>query len=949
MSTSIKFEDKYEHEYKKLNKAQREAVDIIDGPVMVVAGPGTGKTQVLALRIAQILKQTDTKGDSILCLTFTNSAVGAMRERLVRYIGEEGNKVNIFTFHSFGLEIIKKFFKVLGLPNPPTLLDESENAVFFDEILASEDWKFLSPRGDRARYFEDLKSIASLLKRERITVEDFTLAVEVEIKTLNESEDSMSTRGARKGELRQEVIKEIEGLEKSIEVARFLKVYESRKTEKNMIDYDDILESLVRIVETSDDAKAHIQEQYLYVLVDEHQDSSRVQNEFLARTWGEVEAPNIFVVGDDRQLIYGFAGASIDHFVGFQKTFPEARLVPLLENYRSTQVILDAAHALLPSVLSKEKLISQSIETHPIKLIEAQTPREEIFMAGEVIKNKIAEGLDPNDCALLVPKNAQARTALEILHEIGLPLTLQESLNLFDQKEAHALLRILKIISREDAPSLALSFLDELSGIPPLEAHKFLVQLNMRELSLDSLLKAPKTLWGGGATEIWLGKLAKWRKDAQGNELSALLKIIGQEILDEKIKKKKLVPIEDIVTTFLSLLEKRPEASFDEFVAYLEKVEEYGDPISLITGEKDGVRVLTMHRAKGLEFDFVWIAHMDERSLTGGRRFNFSLPENILEKIEERDIDAVKRKLFVAITRAKRFCTLSYAFSSHKGREQELTKIIADLPTEVFKKENAKIMRGEEKEEKDFSELNKMVKDKYAERYISASSLNNFFECSRKWYFRNLLQIPEPENENLVFGSLVHAGIDQIIKSNKIILPEDKNVSKVVKAWAEIRLSELAPDRLSEQSVSLRDDRFPHLSIYGRIDLIEKLENNEVRVTDFKTGGVRKKSEIEKLDDEGRMSNHLRQLSMYSYLLNKSPKWQAEVKESRLEFVEAKNPKDIFYSTEITKEQMELLVKDIEDYDKFIKEGEWINRPCNYNSYGKNTECEYCKMAEIYK
>ncbi len=919
---------KFEEEYNKLNKAQKEAVDTIDGPVMVVAGPGTGKTQVLALRIANILKKTDIKGDGVLCLTFTNSAVAAMRERLVRYIGEAGDKVNIFTFHSFGLEIIKKYFDVLGLREPPKLLDEGESAVFFDEILEGEDWEFLRPRGDRARYFEDLKSLFSILKRERIAAADFAAAVEQETK-------------------------KISGLEKSREVAKFLEVYEARKKEKNMLDYDDILESLVYIVENSPDALADIREQYLYVLVDEHQDSSRVQNEFLACTWGDLEQPNIFVVGDDRQLIYGFAGASIDHFTSFQKTFPGAKLVPLLENYRSTQVILDAAHALLPSVLSAEKLVSQSKEAHPIKLVEVSTPRAEILAAGEAIKKKIAAGVDPNDCVLLVPKNAQARAALEILHEMGLPLALEEALNLFDQKEAHAFLRILKILATGDKPALALSFLDDISGIPPLEAHKFLASLNMREFSFENLLHAPKKLWGESAPGVWLGKLAKWREDAKEGDLKKLIENIGKDLSKNK-SGTGLVPISDISAAILSLLEKRPGITLAEFVAYLEKVVEYGDSISLITEQKNGVRVLTMHKAKGLEFDFAWIAHVDERSLSGGRKFNFTLPPSILEKIEERDIDAVKRKLFVAITRAKRFCTLSYAVSSHKGREQELGKIIAELPEEVFSRRpdgsGPRLQTsGKKLKSRALAELKKLVKDKYTERYVSTSSLNNFFECPRKWYFRNLLQIPEPQNENLIFGSAVHTALEQILKLNKIVLPEDKEVAKVAKVWAERRLHEISKARESEYPISLADKKFPHLKIYGKIDLLEKLPDGTVRVTDFKTGSVRRKSEIEKLDEEGRLSSYLRQLAMYSYLLSKSPKWQAEVKESRLEFVEAKNPKDTFYDTEIIPEQIKLLVRDIEDYDKLIKKGEWLTRPCNYNSYGKNTECEYCKLAEVYK
>src|SRR3989338_5671416 len=143
----------FETEYKKLNPAQKEAVDTLEGPVMVVAGPGTGKTQVLSLRIANILRMTDIKADGILCLTFTNSAVGAMNTRLARYIGEAVKEVNVFTFHSFGMKIIEEYYKVLGLEAPPRLMDDIDALSLLDEVLRKNSWQYLSPRGDRTRYF----------------------------------------------------------------------------------------------------------------------------------------------------------------------------------------------------------------------------------------------------------------------------------------------------------------------------------------------------------------------------------------------------------------------------------------------------------------------------------------------------------------------------------------------------------------------------------------------------------------------------------------------------------------------------------------------------------------------------------------------------------------------------------------------------------------------------
>jgi RecB family exonuclease len=172
---------------------------------------------------------------------------------------------------------------------------------------------------------------------------------------------------------------------------------------------------------------------------------------------------------------------------------------------------------------------------------------------------------------------------------------------------------------------------------------------------------------------------------------------------------------------------------------------------------------------------------------------------------------------------------------------------------------------------------------------------------------------------------------------------------KIVSRWSDTRLVELCKKRENEQSISVADDRLPHLNIYGKIDLIEHLDEKNIRVTDFKTGNVRKKSEIEKIDSEGRMSTYMRQLAIYSYLIGQSPKWKVYVGESRLEFLEAKKNAEIFYNTVINEGQIDMIVKDITDYDNLLKTGEWVNRPCNYNSYGKNTECEYCKMAEIYK
>ena len=949
-------------EYKKLNREQREAVEAIDGPVMVIAGPGTGKTQILSLRIANILKKTDVKADGILCLTFTNSAVSAMQERLAKYIGPEASKVGVFTFHSFGMKVIGGYYQTLGLASAPVLLEDSDLVIFYEGLLREHDWQYLRPRFEAGRYFEDLKSVISLLKREQVGPKDCLKAIKADISSINKDPESISSRGESKGELKQEALKKVEALARTEEAIKFFELYEKTKKEKNVFDYDDILENLLKLAQDRD-VRADILEQYLYVLVDEHQDSSGVQNEFLVKVWGEVEKPNIFVVGDDRQLIYGFGGASIAYFESFKDKFEGAKLITLVENYRSTQLILDIADALLQSLLSKEKLITKKKESHPIKLIECENPKDEIVAAGLELKEKIEKGVNPNDCAILVPKNRQVRSAIPILRKMGLPVSIESTLSLFTFPEAQALIKVLKIISRpDDNATLALSFFDKFSGVDPLSAHRFLLAGNMRNFSLTRI-KDKKLFPEDNPADAWFNKLVKWVEQAKELDTHTLVKKVGEELVGA-----------EITGAFLQLLslktEKTPEFTLAEFVSFIDRLENYNEDIPLHSPiQEEGVKVLTLHGSKGLEFDFVWIAHMDERSLTSGRRQAFMMPKSIEEKLEKRDKEVYKRQLYVAITRTKRYCRISYARHSDSGRAQELARIVADLPTSLLSKEKFKSGAEEKKEPATKKELANLVGKEYPKRNVSVSLLNNFFECSWKWYFMNLLQLPEQKKEILEFGNAVHSCIDKILKSKSKISEEEvekivggvlgarnfwsgralerikKEILGLILNWARTRFPRVAEKRENEKSISAKMAEFPHLNFYGKIDLVEELPEG-VRVVYWKTGSVRRKSEIEKIDEDGRMSNYLRQLAMYSYLVGSERKMKSLF--ARLEFLEGKGAED-FYERVIGESDIELLRRDIKDYDEAMKSGEWVSRACRFNSYGKNVECTYCRLAKIYE
>ena len=991
MSTLI-----YDEAYKKLNKAQKEAVETIDGPVMVVAGPGTGKTQILALRIGNILKKTDTTADSILCLTFTNSGVSAMRNRLEDYIGSDSKNVTISTFHSFAFSLIEKHYELLDFPQMPSLLSDNEAVFLVDEILNKNDWEYISPRGNPAMYFNDLKQLISILKRERISAEDFLSYIESDIKNLSEDPDNISSRGESKGKFKKEIEKKIEQLARTKEVVSFYKLYESKKTEMSLMDYDDVLEYAVLLVEEYEDVRNDIRENYLYVLVDEHQDSSGVQNGFLKAVWKETEKPNIFVVGDDRQLIYGFSGASLSYFEEFSHIFGKAKLIVLTENYRSTAPILSIADSLLKSTITDEKLNSNRKGNHKIMLNGYTYPRDEIIGAGLYFKQKISEGIDPNECALLVPKNYNVRSAIQILSDMGLSVSSGKSLSLFSVIPGDFFRRVLGImVNPLDTILLSKSLLDKTSEIPYLTAHNFLKSIKPDKLTIEELIACDSTeglFKGENPISKWGNKLKDWVNNLKGELPSTVVSRIGNELLINTAKgNDELLTRVEVLRSFIHLAmlfeEKNTKADLASFLEYIDRFESYGTHIELAKfGNDSGIKVMTLHKSKGLEYECVWIAHMNEETLMSEKKGGFTMPEKIKEHISKRSVENAKRELYVAITRAKEFCTLSYAVENYNGNVLELASIIQELEDVHFIKKSAEetekeilalgpevyVSQNINKDSNIISDIQKLVRENYSDIRISVSMINNFFECSWKWYFRNFLRLPEVKLVHLALGTVVHAVIEYILKSKDLPnesdikirinfefecegVRDENNLRKLgrdaysaVSNWVDNYYSHLEKDFKSERSVSFVDKKnFPHLLMYGKIDLTEYFKDGSISVTDFKTGSVKTKGAIEKINEEGQMSDLMRQLAMYSYLL-KGDSRDVEVSNSKLLFLEAeKGDKNAFYQTKITDERIDLLKKDIKEYDEALSSGSFIERECNFKPYGNaHSECEYCKLAK---
>jgi DNA helicase-2/ATP-dependent DNA helicase PcrA len=434
-------------------------------------------------------------------------------------------------------------------------------------------------------------------------------------------------------------------------------------------------------------------------------------------------------------------------------------------------------------------------------------------------------------------------------------------------------------------------------------------------------------------------------------------------------------------------VEKGEKYTLGEFIEYLTRLESYGHTIPVATlASLGGITIQTLHASKGLEYECVWIAHMNESIVLSSKKMGFTLPEVIEEKIESRDEAVARKEVYVAITRAKTECTISYGNKGHDGRPLELLGVLATIPDMHFVKKDAEVTSSEllsygagiyvkvpPSEKLPIEEgIKKMVLENYGSKKVSVTLLNNFFECPWKWYFRNFLQLPELKTDSLIFGSAVHATIEAILKqggapSEKFVKENlekalkkegvhEKNTMKkmlqdglkAIETFVHGYYKTIHRDFETERSISYKDPQFPHLQMYGKIDLTERIEDGTLAVTDFKTGTVKTTGVIEKEKEDGKLSDLMRQLSMYSYLIEGAEKGK-KVSVSKLLFLEAKkaDDKNALYVTTIGDESIAKLKSDITEYDEALRSGEWMERECNFKPYGgKSEECEHCALGK---
>jgi DNA helicase II / ATP-dependent DNA helicase PcrA len=990
--------EKFNLLYRHLNPEQKFAVDEIDGPIMVIAGPGTGKTHLLTMRIANILDKTDTLPESILALTFTESAVASMRKNLSEIIGTLAYRVEITTFHGFANNIIKdypdEFPKIIGSTN----ISEVDQIKIIREILDGSSFTTLKPWGNNYYYVPAIIHAISDLKQQGFLPDDFKNVIEKQANDFETIDDLYHKKGAHKGKMKGKYITLKKNIERNKELVVVYKQYQEKMAENRLYDFSDMIIEVKKALETNNNLLLILQEQYQYMLVDEHQDTNNAQNKILELLASYYKNPNLFIVGDEKQAIFRFQGASLENFLYFKNLYSEVKEISLKHNYRSTQTILDAARNLKPN--STELLSNSNHTENKINIRSFLNPDAENYFIAKEIKELIDKGQKPDQIAVLYRENRDVFSIARIFRKFDIPFTIESDQDILDDQDVKKLLSILKAVQKfgSDRELVELLYID-IFDIEPLDIYK-LASFNRGGLGLYDLLKSEKLMKEAGIENIEklqaiYEKLSKWKKQSRNkNAVSVFEDIIRDSgllarILSDPLAPEKIQKIGVFFDQVKNLITSHKDYTLDNFFEYLDVLKEHNISIkSKGLGYTSGrIRLMTAHKSKGLEFDHVYITNAVEGHW-GSRRSheNIKLPEQIyslLNKIDEEftdDDDEDERNLFyVALTRAKKQITITYAEKNNEGREKITSLFVKEIKpefTEVFELDKTEIKPednennikyAEDSDEKPTIKEKDFLNQLFIKNGLSVTALNNYLTCPWKFFFSNLIRIPGAQNKYMIFGSAVHEALSNYFDALAGNKEPDKNY--LVKRFKEslanwpIQIKDYAEmlekgekdllgyynfynkswktNILNEFSIK-RIEIAKDITINGKIDKIEVLDaQNTVNVVDYKTGKPKSRNDIIGLNKTS-TGDYIRQLTFYNILLNNYLDGKYKMVSGEIDFIQPDEKgnyhKELFT---VTPEMVSELTEQIKNVSKEILDLSFWDKTCD------DKKCEFCALRKM--
>jgi DNA helicase-2/ATP-dependent DNA helicase PcrA len=872
----------FEKRYQQLNTAQKKAVDLIDGPVMVIAGPGTGKTELLSVRTANILKKTDTLPENILCLTFTESGAAAMRERLIGIIGKDAYKVAVHTFHGFGTEVInqnreyfyhgalfepaddinryeilRSIFDELDYKNPLAstmnseythqpdaarviselkrsgltsdellaILDESEAAIDFAE-------RIIVPHiiGTVSKTTKDKLATVAPALRERVDTSKTLFEVMPLIRTifdglefaLEQAENDHPTKPITEWKKKwfvknaqgEYIFKSRAHIVKLRALAFVYYEYLNKMEQEGLYDYDDMILQVVHAMEVHDELRFNLQEKYLYIMVDEFQDTNLAQTRILHNlTSNPVNEgrPNVMIVGDDDQAIYGFQGAESSNIRRFKEVYPSTELVVLTDNYRSVDSVISQARSVIVQGSDRlensfeglnKQLVGHKKTTGKVELYTAESIDHERHWLVESIAADLKSGISPHEIVVLTRRHAEIQNLLPYFSRAGVAVNYERQENVLDQPPIVAIELLANVVVAigKGEYDTANALLPELLahpawGMTPLEIWELSTNAyTSRRQWLEVMATTPRFF----DIHSWLIELAALSQFAPLEPM--IDRIIGR--VDQTTQPAKNSPffeyffgqerLQDNPATYLDFLaalrtirgklreyHNTDILTLESYLTFIELHRRLGTNMLVArTPETQAlaVNLMTAHKSKGLEFDTVYIINgvdnvWGEKARSVSR--NIGYPENLPLAPVGDAADERLRLFYVAMTRAKSTLRISYSSIDDRDKSTLVASFLSDISLE--QKQIAQTNTHEQIASAELAwyqplaqpttELNELLKPSLENYKLSATHLNNFLDVTRggprAFLLDNLLHFPATKSASASYGSAIHKTLQQ--------------------------------------------------------------------------------------------------------------------------------------------------------------------------------------------
>lgn len=912
MATTLAFQQSYD----KLNENQRLAVDSTEGPIMVLAGPGTGKTEVLAVRIGNILHTTDMQPSNILCLTFSNAGVQSMKKRLKVLLGKTSDSITVETFHAFSHSIVSSNFSVSSTNNK-SLLTNGQRYMILEKLLFNQQLAgpYYDPKPPSEKKLQSLASIFNLLKKESITSEQISAQSAYCIDSILAFEEAFLLKNGELNAAGRKLQDKIQHFSDAI--GPMYDAYNEILEQRGKYEFQDMLAEAIAAFQNDASLLLDYQERFQYILVDEFQDTNTAQLALIQLLIKDVENPNLFIVGDDDQCIYKFQGANQKNFDWINQMLPNLYTILLDTNYRSTASLLNHSF----------ELIRLNLQRHPLKtntLIAGNTglmyldpivptiqsfenEEQEAYSVAAKVSRLIHEEGETGNIAILYRKNMEAVLIKKWLKHFNVQETLRSVRgNILDTtygKTLYYSLQCLKYLDKDvtiaDAYFCQLMLINGQS-----KALTFAYILYKKEKRSSSFITWLHTLKGYERINTLQDILAELLsfENVSNQPLTDPILAKWSRFINKCMSKYPLPILRDAWDSFVSNFTKSDKnPTLSSLADLLQYYYHYQLSIDYIIeqDQQSQVQLCTIHGSKGLEFDSVFVIGCQDKNWEEkGEGYNSIHVPRILNRYictEADDSEDLRRVIYVAITRARKRLAVSYSRKGFNEKDQSISNLIqplvengschllhmplVDLP--VMVQELYSIEADD-----DFAEL---IQERLNNFQLSPSSTHNWVQCQNKFFFQNICKLPGLPAEAMSFGSFVHKVLETITNNGQL-QPNYNSIATLVdevfvvfkyqfhplhrsayKEYAKLVVKNylsfypiLSKPTDSEKFVNYKLENGVRLN--GVIDRL-RIANNSVEVIDYKTGLWPQK--MESYQDELNSGNQYWRQAMMYYLLLK--------------------------------------------------------------------------------